>query len=210
MSQAITSHDSLSKNFEIWYDGVQQLHQSNSQLPKNSLSGQGQFGPNLGENYAALCLMIHSLRIFLKFCGMMRNNIDRQKQPFKAQKHSIMTQCDSQTLVILANFPKKISFCTRDNFGKNYGNLILVICSVAIFLKLHDTMVYKAVLVNFHKKFFFREVTHIQFGPKLCNLLSDDLLFEDFLKCCNMKEYSQQTFSCFGEIGQFRSNLSQN
>ena len=36
-------------------------------LPKKFLSGQGQFGPNLGQNYATVvCLMIHSLRIFLK------------------------------------------------------------------------------------------------------------------------------------------------
>ena len=48
-------------------------------LPKNSLSGHGQFGPNSGQNYAMLCLMIHSLRNFLKFCGMMRHNIDRKK-----------------------------------------------------------------------------------------------------------------------------------
>ena len=44
-----------------------------------SLYGQGQFEPNLGQNHATLCLMIHSLRIFLKFCGMMRHNIDRKK-----------------------------------------------------------------------------------------------------------------------------------
>ena len=33
---------------------------------------------------------------------------------------------------------------------------------------------------NFRKKTFFRKVTHTQFGPKLCNLLFHDLLFEDF------------------------------
>ena len=31
-----------------------------------------QVGPNLGQTCATLCLMIHSLTIFLKFCGIMR------------------------------------------------------------------------------------------------------------------------------------------
>ena len=48
-------------------------------LQKKSLSRRGQSGPNLGQNYAALCLMIHSLRIFLTVYGIMRHNIDRQK-----------------------------------------------------------------------------------------------------------------------------------
>ena len=42
MSQAITSHDSLSKSSEIWYDGVQYLHQSSSQFTKKiSYPGKG-------------------------------------------------------------------------------------------------------------------------------------------------------------------------
>ena len=32
MFQAIMSHDSLSKNFEVWHDGAQQLHLSNNQF----------------------------------------------------------------------------------------------------------------------------------------------------------------------------------
>ena len=72
------------------YDGVQQLDQSNiSQFAKkSSLSGQGQFGPNLSKNIQP-CLMIHSLRICWKFCGMMMH----------------------QTNVALVTFPK-ISFFT--------------------------------------------------------------------------------------------------
>ena len=128
MSQAIMFHDSLSKNFEIQYDGVQQLHQSSRQsiYQKNFLSGKGRSGPTLDQKYATLCLIIHSLRIFLKFCRMMRHNIDRKSSLchfFEVQKHSIMLWCDSQTLIILANFPKKISFWTRDNFGRNYATL---------------------------------------------------------------------------------------
>ena len=37
-------------------------------------------------------------------------------------------------------------------------------------------------MVNFSKKLPFGEVTHTQFGPKLYNLLSHDLLFEDFFE----------------------------
>ena len=58
-------------------------------LPKNSLSGQGQLMPNFGQNYTT-CLMIHSLRIFLRFCGMMRHN--------------------KQTNVVFVVFPKKSPF----------------------------------------------------------------------------------------------------
>ena len=55
------------------YTKVQSIYQ------KTTPSGQGQFGPNLRQSYTTLCLMIHSLRIFLKFCGMMRHNIDKEK-----------------------------------------------------------------------------------------------------------------------------------
>ena len=48
-------------------------------LPKKFPFWARQFVPNLGQNYATLCLMIYSPRIFLKFCGMIRYNIDRQK-----------------------------------------------------------------------------------------------------------------------------------
>ena len=49
------------------------------------------------------------------------------------------------------------------------------------------------MLTNFPKKFPFGEVTHTQIGPRLCNFLSHDFLFEDFLKCCSMKECSWWT-----------------
>ena len=72
------SHDSLSKKFEIWCDGVK-LHQSNSEFTKKiPFLGKG----NLGQIWAKImqhCLVIHSLKIFLKFCGMMRHNIHREK-----------------------------------------------------------------------------------------------------------------------------------
>ena len=69
--------------------GVQQLYQSNVTLRKIFFGGgQGQFGPNLGQSYTFLYLMTHSLRIFLKFCGMMRHN--------------------AQTKVVLVIFSKKL------------------------------------------------------------------------------------------------------
>ena len=76
----------------------------------------------------------------------------------------------------------------------------------------------KAMQLNFPEKFSFREVTRTQFGPKLCNLLSYDFLFEDCLKRCSMKEYSWQTIVTvnfakkiyFEANGQFKSNLGQN
>ena len=40
-----------------------------------------EFGPNLGQNYATLCVMIHFLKIFLMFCTMIRRNVGRQKKP---------------------------------------------------------------------------------------------------------------------------------
>ena len=33
-----------------------------------------QFGSNFGQNYATLHLMIHSLRIFFKFCTIIKHN----------------------------------------------------------------------------------------------------------------------------------------
>ena len=97
MSQENISHDWLSKNFEMQYDGVQQLDQSNiSQFAKkSSLFGQGQFGLNLSKNMQP-CLMIHSLRICWKFCGMMMD----------------------QTNVALVNFPKNFLFQTSRNSCK--------------------------------------------------------------------------------------------
>ena len=73
------THDSLSKKFEIGMMEYNSYTKVTVNLPKNSLFGQEQFGPNLGQNYATLCLMIHSPRSFLKICGMMRHNIDRKK-----------------------------------------------------------------------------------------------------------------------------------
>ena len=59
MFQAIIPHDLLSENFEmLQHDGIQQQNQINvSQfIPKNSLLGQGQFGPNFGQNCGTFVL----------------------------------------------------------------------------------------------------------------------------------------------------------
>ena len=89
MSQATMCHDWLSKNFEMQYDGVQQLDQSNiSQFARKVLFlGKGNLGPAQSKDMQP-CLMIHSLRIYLKFCGTMR----------------------LQTNVILVTFPKNFLF----------------------------------------------------------------------------------------------------
>ena len=80
------------------------------------------------------------------------------------QKHCSMVWCNSQTLVILGNFH-------------------------SIMINNSQT---KAMLITISKNVRFREVTRTQFGPKLCNLLSHDLLFEDSLRCCSIKKYSWQ------------------
>ena len=69
------SLDSLSNNFEMWYDRIQQLDQSNiSQFTKKIPSwGKG----NLDQIWDKIMqpgLMIHSLGMFLNFCAMMRHN----------------------------------------------------------------------------------------------------------------------------------------
>ena len=131
MSQATMSHDWLSKNFEMQYDGVQQLDQSNiSQFAKKvPFLRKGNLGP------VCPCLMIHSLRIYLKFCGMMRHQTKVALVTFpkkflfwaiyttncsrEFQKHSSMMWCNSQTLVRFVNFPEKLLFKTSVNSGKN-------------------------------------------------------------------------------------------
>ena len=74
------------------------------------------------------------------------------------------------------------------------------------------------MLVNFPKKFTFREVTHTQIGPRLCNLLSYDFQFQDFFEMLQYEriqlvDKSNSQFCqkiSFGANGQFRFNLGQN
>ena len=111
------------------------------------------------------------------------------------QKHSHMMWCNSQVLVILVNSPKN-SLCglgaTVEKIMESYSHDLL--CDNLFEMTQHDGIQQtKATLVNFPKKLPFREVTRTQIGPKSCNLLSHNFLFEDFLKCCSMKEYSWQT-----------------
>ena len=114
----------------------------------------------------------------------------------EVQKHSIM--------MWYANFPKKSLFelgTILATIMKPYSRDLLF----GNFFKRHGMMVCnsqtKAVLVNSCKNLFFREVNHIQFGPKLSYRLSDDLLFQDFLKCCSMKEYVKRHFPVLGKLG---------
>ena len=111
------------------------------------------------------------------------------------QKHSHMMWCNSQTLVILVNSPKNSLFglgAILEKIMEPYSHDLL--CDNVFEMTQHDRIQQtKAMLVNFPKKFSFWEVTCTQIGPKLCNFLSHDFLFQDFLKCCSMKECSQQT-----------------
>ena len=83
----------------------------------------------------------------------------------------------------ICQFSKKNLFFRPVAIKQKLCNLILLIYSVAIFFKWQSIMGYnsetKAILVNFYKKYPFGEVTWTQFGPKLYNLLSYDLLFVD-------------------------------
>ena len=73
----------------------------------------------------------------------------------------------------------------------------------------------RAILVNFSKKKTFWEVNHTQFGRKLCNLLSYDLLFDDFFEMLQHErihqEYNSNSQICqnisFRANGQFGSYL---
>ena len=146
MSQAIMSHDWLSKNFEMQYDGYNSQTKVIVNLPKKiPFLGKGNLGP-IWSKIMQPCPMIHSLKIFLKFFGMMRHQTKvalvtfPKELPFWAiqahltqnyatncsrgfQKHSSMMWCNSYTLVIFVNFPKKFSFWARGNQGKNYATL---------------------------------------------------------------------------------------
>lgn len=91
MSQVIMCHDSLSKNFKMWYDGVQQSNQSNiSQFTKQiDFWGKGNLGPIWAK--VILPYVYHSLS--QEFAGIF---LDDQAQ-----------QIDKSTV---SRFPKKIFF----------------------------------------------------------------------------------------------------
>ena len=97
-----------------------------------------------------------------------------------------------------------------------------MICSVKTFLKWCSMMECnswtKVMLVNFSKKLPFGEVTHMPYGPKLCKLLSHDLLLHNFFEML-LQERTQQvdiinSQFCpkisFETNGKFGPNLGQN
>ena len=133
---------------------------------------------------------------------------------YKVLKCSMMGY-SSQPKVILVNLPKKFPFWARKiqaQFGPKLLNFISHDSHSETLFEIlqHDdakqigkgrfssfsefqnpcNMVNnsqtKEMLVTFYKKVPFREV-------KVCNFLSQDLLFENFLRCCSIKEYSLQT-----------------
>ena len=142
ISQTTVSHDWLSKNFEMQYDGVQQLAQSNiSQFAKkSSLSAKGQFGSSLSLSHDSL-----SENIFEVLChdeALDKSSLSHfsKKFPFWAiqahlaenyttncsrdfQKHSSIMWCNSQTLVIFVTFLERFLYQTSGNSGKNGATL---------------------------------------------------------------------------------------
>ena len=100
--------------------------------------------------------------------------------------HFFLSECGVivRDISHISQFSPKITFFDWLQFEQKLCNLILMIYCAAIFLKWHSMVECntwtKAILVSFSKKFPFGEVTHTQFGPKLCNLLPFDLLFEGF------------------------------
>ena len=113
--------------------------------------------------FTFLCLMIHSMRIFLKFYHIIGHNRQTKVALVKflknlllgqygpnlaqtyttlllincsrdIQKHFSMMRCIIQTLVILVNFSKKFLFGARDNYGRNYATFFSFF-SLRTFLK---------------------------------------------------------------------------
>ena len=147
-------------------------------------------------------LMIHSLRIYLKFCDMMRHqtkvalvNFSRKFLFWEIyttncsrefQKHSSMMWCNSQTLVRFVNFPEKLLFrpvsiqakmvqwCNGPKFGSIYATLYLL-------EMLQDdglTMQTYVMVVNFPRKipFWRKRVIQTQICPDFCQVQYYDLL----------------------------------
>ena len=173
---------------------------------------QAQFGPKL-LNLISHDSFSETLFEILQYDGAKQIGKGRFSYFSEFQKPCSMVWYNSQRLVVLVNFPK-VPFFDYGRFGQKLCNLILIICSVIIFFRWHSIMVNnsqtKAMLVTFYKRVPFREVTRTQFGPKVCNFLCQDLLFENFLRCCSIKEYSWQTIvtinfakkSLFGPINK--------
>ena len=128
------------------------------------------------------------------------------------QKHFHMMWCNSQTLVILVNSQKNSLFglgAILEKIMESYSHDLFYDNFVET--TQHDGIQQtQAMLVKFPKKFPFREVTCTQIGPNLCNLLSHDFLFEDFLKYCSMKECSWQTIVTFNFAKRYLLGLMGN
>ena len=105
---------------------------------EKSLFGLRQFGPNLCKPYPTLYLMIHYLRIFSKFCGILRQKRQTNSlthfpkklllpryRPNLAQNNMILYQKHSHQPCQLIF--QKNSFLDQHQFGQSWCNLILLI-----------------------------------------------------------------------------------
>ena len=99
----LMSHDSLSEDLfeDFWHHEVQKIDKVIlNHFSKNLILGQ--YRPSLAQN----CTMLYQINCSRDF-----------------QKHSSMIWCNSQTLVIFVNFPKRFLFQTSGNHSKNGATL---------------------------------------------------------------------------------------
>ena len=156
-----------------------------------------------------------ALVIFPKICfwgnraqsGLKLHNLISHQLLQGFQKHSSMMCCNSQILVIFVNFPKNSFFrpvAVQAKMVEPYPHDLL--CGNFFETTNRDGM--QQLLQNnfgqFSKKYPFVEVIRTQFGPKLCNPLSYDLLFVDFSK--NFQHRGTQ--QVYNGNNQFCQNIS--
>ena len=112
-----------------------------------------------------------------------------------------------QKTVVLVNFPKKQPFQAKELFGfnlaKNHSTFYLMICRRYFLETLQDDeaqQIDKGNIGHFYPEILFQYNCGIwdQFGPKICNLMSQAIMFHDLLSKklilkCSMMGYHSQT-----------------
>ena len=157
-------HDSFCENFLdiLWHNGAQYLDKINvSQFSTKNILLE-QYGPTLTQN-CTTC--INCSKDFKKYFSIMESN--------------------SQTSVILVNFPRKFPFAARCNLGQSYANLLS-----QDFLKLRSMMGHKRPIQcwsTFLINFLLLDRTKTNLGQNYATLC-DDLL----LHCCKI-EHNKHT-----------------
>ena len=169
------------------YNGVQQLDQSNiSQFTKKiPFLGKGNLGP-IWSKIMQPCLIIHSLRIFLKICGMMRH----------------------QTKVALVTFSKNFLF-------GQYRPIWLKITQPTALEIFRNILARCGVIVK-HQSYFSIFQKDSLFGleairAKIMKLFTYDLLCDKYFDMAQHDEIKQLDQSNVGQLFQkiliWRSNF---